>query len=70
MVAREYDLTVAQLFQSHKAYYEGSSSAIGASETVVTATTPRVLEADQESLRRLWKQDFGERDSREGCVPC
>jgi transposase len=47
LVARQYGLTAAQLFQWRKAYLEGSLVAVGANETVVPASEL------QEAMRRI-----------------
>ncbi|MCF8189501.1 MAG: transposase, partial [Sulfuritalea sp.] len=38
MVARQFGITAAQLFQWRKAYLQGSLMAVGANETVVPAS--------------------------------
>jgi transposase len=47
MVARQFGITAAQLFQWRKAYLQGSLIAIGANETVVPAFEL------QEAMRRI-----------------
>ena len=47
MVARQFGITAAQLFQWRKAYLQGSLIAIGANETVVLASEL------QEAMRRI-----------------
>ena len=47
MVARQFGITAAQLFQWRKAYLQGSLIAIGANETVVPASEL------QEAMRRI-----------------
>ena len=47
LVAREFGLTAAQLFQWRKAYLEGSLVAVGANETVVPASEL------QEAMKRI-----------------
>jgi len=38
MVARQFDVTAAKLFQRRKAYLQGSLMAVGANETMVPAS--------------------------------
>ena len=47
MVARQFGITAAQLFQWRKAYLQGSLMAVGANETVVPASEL------QEAMRRI-----------------
>lgn len=47
MVARQFGISAAQLFQWRKAYLEGSLVAVGANETVVPASEL------QEAMRRI-----------------
>ena len=47
MVARQFGITAAQLFQWRKAYLQGSLIAVGANETVVPASEL------QEAMRRI-----------------
>lgn len=47
MVARQFGVTAAQLFQWRKAYLQGSLMAVGANETVVPASEL------QEAMRRI-----------------
>ena len=47
MVARQFGISAAQLFQWRKAYLQGSLMAVGANETVVPASEL------QESMRRI-----------------
>lgn len=47
LVARQFGITAAQLFQWRKAYLQGSLMAVGANETVVPASEL------QEALRRI-----------------
>jgi transposase len=47
MVARQFSISAAQLFQWRKAYLEGSLVAVGANETVVPASEL------QEAMRRI-----------------
>ena len=47
MVARQFGITAAQLFQWRKAYLQGSRMAVGANETVVPASEL------QEAMRRI-----------------
>ena len=47
MVARQFGITAAQLFQWRKAYLQGSLMAVGANETVVLASEL------QEAMRRI-----------------
>lgn len=47
LVARQFGITAAQLFQSRKAYLQGSLMAVGANETVVPASEL------QEAMRRI-----------------
>jgi transposase len=47
LVARQHGLTAAQLFQWRKAYLKGSLVAVGANETVVSASEL------QEAMRRI-----------------
>ena len=47
MVARQFGITAAQLFQWRKAYLQGSRMAVGAHETVVPAAEL------QEAMRRI-----------------
>ena len=47
MVARQFGITAAQLFQWRKAYLQGSLMAVGANETVVSASEL------QEAMRRI-----------------
>jgi transposase len=47
LVARQHELTAAQLFLQRKAYFEGSLVAVGANETVVPASEL------QEAMRRI-----------------
>ena len=47
MVARQFGITAAQLFQWRKAYLQGSLMAVGANETVVPASEL------QEGMRRI-----------------
>ena len=47
MVARQFGITAAQLFQWRKAYLQGSLMAVGANETVVPASE------QQEAMRRI-----------------
>ena len=47
MVARQFGISAAQLFQWRKAYLQGSLMAVGANETVVPATEL------QEAMRRI-----------------
>lgn len=47
MVARQFSISAAQLFQWRKAYLEGSLVAVGANETVVPASEL------QEAVRRI-----------------
>jgi transposase len=53
MVARQFGITAAQLFQWRKAYLQGSLMAVGANETVVPASEL------QEAMRRI-KQSMTE----------
>ena len=47
MVARQFGITAAQLFQWRKAYLQGSLMAVGANETVVPASEL------QDAMRRI-----------------
>jgi transposase len=47
MVARQFGISAAQLFQWRKAYLQGSLMAVGANETVVPASEL------QEAMRRI-----------------
>jgi transposase len=47
MVARQFGITAAQLFQWRKAYLQGSLMAVGVNETVVPASEL------QEAMRRI-----------------
>jgi transposase len=47
MVARQFGITAAQLFQWRKAYLQGALMAVGANETVVPASEL------QEAMRRI-----------------
>ena len=47
MVARQFGISAAQLFQWRKAYLQGSLTAVGANETVVPASEL------QEAMRRI-----------------
>jgi transposase len=51
MVARQFGITAAQLFQWRKAYLQGSLMAVGANETVVPASEL------QDAMRRIKQQE-------------
>ena len=50
MVARQFGISAAQLFQWRKAYLEGSLVAVGANETVVPASE---LQEDMRRIKQL-----------------
>ena len=70
LVARQFGITAAQLFQWRKAYLQGSLMAVGANETVVPASElqealrrPCVASNNSKVLSgaRLWRMRFSRR---------